>query len=249
MYRFLICGVLAICACGCLSPEDRFKQTGAQVYVEGDQFGGVVFGSLIDTSMLRGQQFMYKVRLMDERARPIKSHNRAYEDESGNVAAQKTLMVFSGHTGSERTEVRIPAHELELRSRDFPVWISYGLYYPDGSMFTEVFRPLPHNTQKVVQRFVTSTYGDEPRQTAPPKRAPRRRVRRPARPNSTSWRPEASPRGPGFCPRHGVACNCDLRKDVPPEYMRSQTRSAPGRPRASSGQPRPSRNSRPQQRR
>ena len=222
---------------------DRFVQTGAQVYEGSEGFSGVVFGAMINTKFLRGQQFMYKVRLMDERARPIKSQNQAYEDDRGNVAAQKTLMVFDGNIGSERTEVRIPALELELRSSDFPVWISYGLYHPDGSTFAEVFRPLPRNTQSSVKRFVVATYGEQPREPAPRRRTPRRRVRRQTRQHSTLWRPTTRDRGPGFCPQHGVACNCALRQDVPSEYVRSRPQTMPRRSHRTSRPTRPRRDS------
>ncbi|NOX57868.1 MAG: hypothetical protein GXP29_03305 [Planctomycetes bacterium] len=218
------CGLMVLCVCGCKSPEKRFKQTGAQVYREGEELGGVVFGALIDTGFLRGQQFMFKVRLMDERARAIKSNNRAYEDSSGNVAAQKTLMVLDGQRGPQRVEVRIPKQELELRTNDFPVWISYGLYEPDGTTFAVVYRPMPRNTQAIVKQFVQAQYGNEPSATAPPAQSSRRRTRRPVRSRSPRWRPDSERQGPGFCPRHGIACACPLRQDVPPEYMGSQTR-------------------------
>lgn len=243
--RLLLCGAFVGAVCGCASPEGRFEQTSAQVYKNGDEFGGVVFGAEINTKYLRGQQFMYKVRLMDERARAIKSINRAYQDERGNVAAQKTLMVLDGNLGSERAEVRIPANELELRTSDFPVWIAYGLYRPDGSAFAEVYRPMPRNTQTIVQRYVVATYGEAPSEAAPPpRRRVRRTVRRPARSRSRLWRPESKPKGPGFCPTHGVTCSCPLRQDVPPEYMGRRTRPTARTRRPGSDRPRPRRSPR-----
>lgn len=239
--RSLACAVLVFGACGCLSPEDRFLQTGAQAYDGSEGLAGVAFGALIDTKFLSGQQFMFKVRLMDEQARPIKSRNGAYQDEHGNVAAQKTVMILSGGAGTQPAEVRIPAHELELRSGDFPVWISYGLNYPDGSTYAEVFRPLPYNTQSVVQRFVEATYGHEPREPAPPRSVRSRTVRRPTIGRSTRWQPNTQNRGPGFCPQHGVACDCPLRQDVPDEYVQSRPRSTPPRSRQTTEPTRPRR--------
>ncbi|MEZ6085519.1 MAG: hypothetical protein R3E58_16625 [Phycisphaerae bacterium] len=213
MFRSLTCAVLIFGACGCLSPENRFLQTGAQAFDGSDGFGGVAFGALIDSKFLSGQQFMFKVRLMDEHARPIKSRNGAYQDERGNVAAQKTLMILSGGSGTERAEVRIPANELELRSSDFPVWIGYGLIQPDGSTFAEVFRPLPRNTQSIVQRYVAATYGEQPREPEPRRTVRRRTVRRPTTSRGSSlWRPSSKEKGPGFCPQHGIYCDCPFAR-------------------------------------
>lgn len=240
MFRSLTCAILVFGACGCVSPEDRFVQTGAQAYNGSEGLEGVAFGALIDARMLSGEQFMFKVRLMDERARAIKSRNGAYEDERGNVAAQKSVMILSGGPGTQRAEVRIPAQELELRSGDFPVWISYGLIRPDGSTFAEVFRPLPRNTQSIVQRYVTATYGEQPREPAPRESIRRRTVRRRTTSRqSTLWRPSARERGPGFCPQHGVTCDCPLRQDVPAEYVQSRPRRTTARPRPSARQTRP----------
>ncbi len=243
--QFSICLVVVFGTCGCLSPEDRFMQTGAQAFEDSEGFGGVAFGAMIDPTSIRGQQFMFKVRLMDERAGPIKSRNGAYEDERGHVAAQKSIMLHQGGVGGERVEVRIPARELELRSSDFPVWIGYGLFYPDGSTFAEVYRPLPRNTQAIVQRYVTATYGETPREPEPRRTVRRRTIRRPTSRRSTLWRPNDRESGPGFCPQHGVSCNCSLRQDVPAEYVRSsprptsRTRGAtrPTRPRTQSRNP------------
>lgn len=246
MFRSLTCAVLIFGACGCLSPENRFLQTGAQAFDGSDGFGGVAFGALIDSKFLSGQQFMFKVRLMDEHARPIKSRNGAYQDERGNVAAQKTLMILSGGSGTERAEVRIPANELELRSSDFPVWIGYGLIQPDGSTFAEVFRPLPRNTQSIVQRYVAATYGEQPREPEPRRTVRRRTVRRPTTSRGSSlWRPSSKEKGPGFCPQHGIYCDCPLRQDVPGEYVQRQPRTAPPRPRATSRPTRPRRSQEP----
>ncbi len=220
----IICLALVFGSVGCVSPEDRFIQTGAQAFDSSEGFGGVAFGAMVDGKFIEGEQYIFKVRLMDEKARPIKSRNGAYQDERGNVAAQKSIMIHKGSIGAERVEVRIPANELELRSNDFPIWIGYGLIHPDGSVFSEVYRPLPRNTQSIVQRYVTATYGEQPREPKPRRTVRRRTIRRPTRSRSELWRPSSQTQGPGFCPQHGVSCNCALRQDVPAEYMRSSPR-------------------------
>jgi len=103
----------------------------------------VAFRARIATRGLVGEQLVYRVRLQGPGAAPVASSNGLFRDQSGAVAATKTLMVMESPWTFEDVRIAIPAYELELRPEDLPASAEFAVLSANGALLAQTTQPLP----------------------------------------------------------------------------------------------------------
>lgn len=188
LQRIVVFTALLLVAGGC-APSARFTRVDCRPVGNGDDLRGMAFTSSVSTVAMKGQQLIYRVRLLDGHGRPLRSSDDRFRDAEGNVAAAKALMAFDSPWDFDDVSIAIPAEELEIHPEDRPVGAEFSLVTPEGKVLAQTVRPLPF-------------YGGPPpvmaRATPPPPEPnePRQRPAAPPPADTASAQPDASPSAP-----------------------------------------------------
>ncbi len=118
--RCVAAGLAAAALAGC---GPRVEFLGTECFYDPDEHRGdaITFVSSFQTSNLTDEQLIYRVRLHNRQAGPLRSVDGRYQDPDGCVAASKSMVVHGTPWTFEDTRVSIPADQIGARRADLPL--------------------------------------------------------------------------------------------------------------------------------